>query len=200
MANVRYREEVFNVILAQLLHERGVATAPEQVLRLTGTRGRRMPDVLVTFQGLRTAIEGKVADHPGAEAEVWQNAMDRVDQGISHIAIAVIYPAELRAVPFGELKATLARCDLRMSVYSESGESGWVDGDLNHLANILRRTYEQLVQEDVVARAVAVLSEAVEGFAHALLNESANVERAASALGISGAPENQSGEEPTDDD
>ena len=200
MANVRYREEVFNVILAQLLHERGVVSAPEQVLRLTGTRRRRMPDILVTFQGLRTAIEGKVADQPNAESEARQNAIDRVDQGISHIAIAVIYPAELRAIAFGKLKASLAGCNLRIAVYSETGESGWVDGDLDHLADLLRRTYEQLVEEDVVAQAVAVLSEAVEGFAQALLSESANVERAASALGISGAPENQSPEEPTDDD
>jgi len=200
MTDGRYREEVFNVILAQLLHERGVISAPEQILRSRATRRRRMPDVLVTFQGLRTAIEGKVADQPTAEADVWQNAMERVEQGVTHIAIAVLYPAELRRVPFGELKAAVARCNLRVSVYSETGERGWVDGDLDHLADLLRRTYEQLVEEDVVAQAVAILNEAVEGFAQVLLREGANVERAATALGISGAPESESSEEPDGDD
>ncbi len=200
MPNGSYREEVFNVILAQLLHERGVISAPEQILRSRATRRRRMPDVLVTFQGLRTAIEGKVADQPTAEAEVRQKARERVEEGISHIAIAVLYPAELRRVSFGELKSNLASCNLRVSVCSETGESGWVDGDLNHLADLLRRTYEQLVEEDVVAQAVAILNEAVEWFAQVLLGEGANVERAATALGISGAPESESSEEPDDDD
>jgi hypothetical protein len=33
MADGKYREGVFNVVLAQLLHERGVVCAPEKVLR-----------------------------------------------------------------------------------------------------------------------------------------------------------------------
>lgn len=195
MTDGSYREEVFNVILAQLLHERGVISAPEQILRAVTGRQRRMPDVLVTFQGLRTAIEGKVADQPGAEEAVRQNAMGRVEQGVSHLAIALLYPAELRKVPFGTLKTRLRDCALRMAVYSETGESGWVEGDLNHLADLLRRTYDQLIEEDVLAQAVAVLNQAVEGFAQALLGGTGSVERAARALGISGAPDQESGEE-----
>jgi len=54
------RQEVLNVLLAQLLQERGLVSAPEQIQRSQG-RGRRMPDVLVDFQGLRLAIEGEFA-------------------------------------------------------------------------------------------------------------------------------------------
>ncbi len=53
MSGVRYREEVFNVILAQLLHEHGVASVPEQVLRSARQgRPRRMPDVLAGYLAL----------------------------------------------------------------------------------------------------------------------------------------------------
>jgi len=36
MTEGRYREEVFNVVLAQLLHGRGVVSAPEGMLRRVG--------------------------------------------------------------------------------------------------------------------------------------------------------------------
>ena len=46
------RQEVLNVILAQLLQERGLVAAPEEILK-TPTKERRLPDVLIDFQGLR---------------------------------------------------------------------------------------------------------------------------------------------------
>ena len=58
MVNTGYREEVFNVLLALLLHQRGVVTAPEQSLKQAIERHRRIPDVQVSFQGLRTVIQG----------------------------------------------------------------------------------------------------------------------------------------------
>lgn len=53
MSGDGFREEVLNGILAQLLNERGVVSIPEQSPRWP-LEGRRMPDVLVVFQGLRT--------------------------------------------------------------------------------------------------------------------------------------------------
>ena len=54
----RYREEVLNVVLALLLHRRGAVAAAEQIQRLHLEQGRAMPDILVHYHGLRTAIEG----------------------------------------------------------------------------------------------------------------------------------------------
>lgn len=88
-----YREEVFNVLLALLLHRRNVVTAPEQSLNFAFQEQRAIPDVLVSFQGLRTAIEGKVADTSNAKQISLNQAQDRVDNGIAHIGIAVIYPS-----------------------------------------------------------------------------------------------------------
>ncbi len=61
-----YRQEVFNVLLAQLLQERGVIAAPENILKAGPERRRKMPDVIVHYQGLRLIIEGEVSDQPGA--------------------------------------------------------------------------------------------------------------------------------------
>jgi hypothetical protein len=71
----RYRQEVFNVLLAQLLQERGVISAPENIIKLRHIKGRKMPDVIINFNGLRvcaashlpwcaSARESKAKDHP----------------------------------------------------------------------------------------------------------------------------------------
>lgn len=57
MATDGFREEVLNVVLAQLLSERGLVSLPEAVLR--SADGTRLPDVRVVFRGLHTSIEGK---------------------------------------------------------------------------------------------------------------------------------------------
>ena len=189
MSNTGYREEVLNVLLAQLLDEQGIVSAPEQSLK-QASKSRRIPDVLVLFRGLRTAIEGKVDDHTTAVEDVLKDVRGRVEQGIAHIGIAVLYPPALRKIQFPLLKSELGKARLRIAIYSEAGEQGWSDGDVNYLGAMLRRTFEQLVEEDVVTQAVAALDAGVEVFAQAINASPAAIERSAELLGI-GEPATQ---------
>jgi len=170
-------------LLAQLLDEQGIISAPEQSLK-PGATGRRIPDVLVSFRGLRTAIEGKVDDNPTAREEVQKNARERVEQGIAHIGISVLYPSSLRKVPFTSVKSELNKTRLQIAICSEAGEQGWTVGDANYLGTMLRRTFEQLVEEDVVTQAVSALDAGVEVFAQALNASPTAIERSADLLGI----------------
>lgn len=183
-----YRQEVFNVLLAQLLQERGVVSAPEDVLVTKSGGSRKMPDVLVDFSGLRTAIEGEVSDQPNAEARALDSARKRVEDGIAHIGIGVVYPSSLRQVAFADLKGQLSACALRIAVVTEAGETGFTEGSVDDLADILRRTFDQLVKEDVVAQAVAALEGGIEIFAGVVSSSSATVLRVADALGIRELP------------
>jgi len=184
MSDTGYREEVFNVLLALLLHQRGVVTAPEQSLKQAVEGRRHVPDVLVSFQGLRTVIEGKVDDQPQAQEAVLLQAQERVTRGIAHIGVAVLYPATLRNVPFANLTDSLAHCTFRVAVCSEAGETGWSEGGLDYLADLLRRTFHQLVKEDVVSKAVEALSAGINEFARLTFTSPATVERARQVLGI----------------
>jgi len=184
MKNTGFREEVLNVLLAQLLDEQGIISAPEQSLKQV-SQSRRIPDVLVSFRGLRTAIEGKVDDNPIAKEEVLKNARERVEQGISHIGISVLYPSSLRKESFATVKAELNKTRLQIAIFSEAGEQGWTEGDATYLGTMLRRTFDQLVEEDVVTQAVAALDAGVEVFAQALIDSPAAIERSADLLGIS---------------
>jgi hypothetical protein len=183
MVTTGYREEVLNVLLAQLLNEQGIVSAPEQSLKRV-SKTRRVPDVLVLFRGLRTAIEGKVDDHPTAAEDVLKDTHGRVEQGIVHIGIAVLYPSALRQIQFPSLKNELGKAKLRIAIYSEAGQQGWSDGDVNYLGAMLRRTFDQLVEEDVVTQAVAALDAGVEVFAQAINASPAAIERSAELLGI----------------
>ena len=180
-----YREEVFNVLLALLLHERGVVTAPEKSFKKALEERRHVPDVLVTFRGLRTAIEGKVADKSIAAEKALSQARDRVDNGVAHIGIALLYPAAIREISdFVDLQAMLAITVYKVAVYSEVGETGWTEGGIDYIADILRRAFDQLVKEDVVNKAVETLDLGISEFARIAFNTSPKIDHAAQTLGI----------------
>jgi len=201
------REEVLNVYLALLLTKRGIVAAPEQILSRALESGRAMPDVLVDYQGLRTVIEGKVHTGKAAERAVIKDIKNRVEQGIAHLGIAVLYPQYLSAAKTETLEKELASAVLRIAVVSEAeealqlhlplegleghalagkGEVSWEQGDLNHLADMLRRSYDKLVQENVVTIAVNALKIGMEPLARMLANSPGSLERAADALGVRG--------------
>jgi hypothetical protein len=105
--------------LAICLGAQGVGADPETILH----HGRHRPDVLATFRGLRCAIEGKVADSSNARAQVLTDARGRIENGIAHIAIAVVYPTGLRSVEFSELRSALNTAQLDFLVLTEAGYS-----------------------------------------------------------------------------
>lgn len=178
MANEDFREEVLNVSLARLLSARGFVSSPETIHKKAAER--RLPDVLVSLRGLRLIIEGKVENRSAASAD----ALRRVEEGMAHISIAVVYPKELRAVAFADLDGAMENSDLDVQIFTESGATSWVTTDIDGLANLLNRSYAQLVQEDVVAEAVEVLEEGIDLFAAALKLVPSAAERLAEVLDI----------------
>jgi len=185
--SAEYRQEVLNVILAQLLQERGVVSVPEGIIKSIDDR-RRMPDVMVDFIGLRMMIEGEVGDQQDAEEQALTSAQRRVEEGLAHIGLAVIYPEFLRSVPFEQLKDKLADSPLKVATTSEAGISGFTSGKWDHLIDMLHKTYEQLTEEDVVAQAVAIIDAAVEKAAGVLRYSPAFPEAAARILSIRELP------------
>lgn len=184
-----FREEVLNVLLAQILEEHGVISAPERIIKARPGMTRKMPDVLVYFRGLRLIIEGKVEDAPNAEESALNAARQRVEDGLAHIGVAVVYPAGLRKLArLEQLKRGLQESRLRVAIYSESGESGFTDTNIENIPNMLFQTFDQLVQEDVVKRATEILDEAVERVAPVLAAIPNFPREAAKILGIRALP------------
>jgi len=175
----RMREEVLNVELGKVLAEQGVVALAEQLLP------EGWPDVLVVFNGLRLSLEGKVDDQPQASRRVWNDARKRVEQGIAHLSLAVLYPSELRHVPPLRLSNALKSAQLRFSVCTPSAEQpDWQKGDLQILIATLHRAYQRLVSEAEVAKAVQILREGVKELSQGLSLAGVSAKRVAQPLGI----------------
>jgi hypothetical protein len=183
-AGARQREEVLNVTLASCIASRGLPTAPETI-----TDRHQMPDVIATFRGLRCAIEGKSGDVANARELVANDARNRVDQGIAHLAIAVVYPPALRTTPFVRLRGAMEAARLEFLVYSENGQGDWRSGDVDGVLEELRRAHEAIVRDDAVNRAVQKLSLGIGVTSNSLLNSPAVCDRLIDVLGIGDAEE-----------
>lgn len=191
MAGVR--EEVINVALAELLSDRGVVSTPEVKEMTSG--GIKLPDVVVSqFRGLRTIVEGKINSGAAAEKKVLEQAAERVEQGLAHIGIAVMYDRSVGiAGGYSDVKAALVASNLKLAVCTESGMGAWSTGNVDHLGSLLRRTFDELVKEDVVRRSVDDLSQAVDVFAKAVAGTGGSIDRCARALGVPPDDENPKG-------
>jgi hypothetical protein len=184
-----FRQEVLNVAIAQLLAKHGIISAPEIILKAKPGQKRRMPDILVSFLGLRLVIEGEVEDTPGAGERALESARKRVEEGLAHISMAVVYPVFLRKLnDFSQLQKELETSQLKAAIVDESGETGYSLTEVSQLPNILNNTFDKLVREDVVARAVVILDEVVEKGAPVFAAIAGFPEAAARILGIRALP------------
>lgn len=193
------RQEVLNVLVARLLKERGIIAAPEQILR-DPFGSRRMPDVLVDFQGLRLVIEGEFASN-SAKQKASKSALKRVEDGIAHIGMALIYPSSLRqyAPDITRLEKALAEEPLEFAVITESETLQsqlalpellekekvlvqFARGNLSALADALRSAYQLLLQDRVLERAIEVLNNGIGEFLYSLKPQAATTARFAAAL------------------
>ncbi|MGD0020224.1 MAG: hypothetical protein ABSD62_13305 [Candidatus Limnocylindrales bacterium] len=190
-----FREEVLNVELARLLVARGLVSAPETIERSSAGR-RSLPDVVVNFRGLRVLLEGKTDDVAGAREVVSGDAHRRVEQGLAHIALGVVYPHRLRSVSFGQLGHEMAASPLDVQVHTEGGAGGWVRvTQVDGLVELLVRTYEQLVSEDVVVQAVEIVEAAIDRFERELRGQVALEDRILELMEV-GEPEGAPGADP----
>jgi len=199
------RQEVLNVLMAQLLQERGIVAAPEQILK-DPFGSRRMPDVLVDYQGLRLVIEGEF-ESPAAKDKASRFALRRVEEGIAHIAMALIYPASLRQLGpnLAHLKEALAQAHLQFSVVTESEAIqaqlsfeevpdrkkeivSFARGQLGELVDALRSAYQILAEDRVLERAIEVLNNGIGEFLYHLKPTATMTARFAAAVELRELP------------
>jgi hypothetical protein len=163
-----YRQETLNIAFAQILHAEGIALAPESVLR--ADERRRLPDIILDYRGLRLMVEGEVDDQLEPEEKAYRAARRRLEEGLAHIAIGVVYPALLRNVPFKKLHRTIHENRLRFVALIPSAlEASFVEGKVSDFRDMLERAYDHLLREDEVSEAVAIIESAVEQFAQVVI-------------------------------
>ena len=194
MSAFEVREEVLNVELARLLENRGLITIPETIRRATASRTRRLPDVTIAdLWGITIVIEGRLSNGRPVRDSLITDARARIEEGISRICLAVLYPRSLRRVEtMPNLRRALARETLSVSVITEGRDGDWEETTVDGIAAIVRRGIDLLVSEDVVIAAVGELTGAIDGASESIAAAPAAGARLRHLLGI---PEDR-----TDDD
>ena len=157
----RHREESINTQLAILLTRHGVTAESETIHQ----SGKQRPDVMFVLGGLRVIIEGKFSDTPSAERVVLADALKRVQIGICHIAVALVYPKSLRTVATSKLETVLSTTSLRILIISETGRTEWSEAKPSEILASLRRVQDSLIKDDIVAKSAKKLSERIESIA-----------------------------------
>ncbi len=178
----RHREEVLNTVLAACIASRGIEADPESILR----RGRARPDVIALFRGLRCGVEGKVADVANAKEVVVADARSRVEQGITHLAIAVVYPRDLRSIEFAKLPTEMNAAQLEFAVLTDTEKMEWHTGGITEILAELRRAHDTIVRDDVLQQAVDTLNIGLGEVANALLGNRGTCDRLVGLLGVGG--------------
>jgi len=175
------RQEVLNVAFARALHDERIVVAPESVLRYDGRR--RLPDVIVRYQVLLMIIEGEIDDQPEAAEKAYRAARRRLEEGLTHIAVGVVYPSRLRNLPYEELWREFHRTKLRFTVLTISAlEPRFTTGSFKAFREALEHAYEHLLQEDEVERATEIIDGAVERFAEFVLQRFYNRDKITKAI------------------
>jgi hypothetical protein len=140
------------------------------------------------MRGLRCAIEGKVADTANAEAIVLGDARKRLDQGVAHLAIAVVYPVNLRTTAFRDLPALLSSAKVKFCVITEAeadaSKATWHEGAVNEILAELHRAHDVIVRDDILQQAVDTLNIGLTEVSHALLGNPGACDRLIKVLGI----------------
>ncbi len=182
MENQRNREEVVNTQLAILISRLGVTADAETI----HVHGRHRPDVLFELRGLRVVIEGKFADHPGAEEIVLDDARKRVRSGIAHIAAAAVYPRILRSTPTTKVLEVLGRSQIKYRILTETYETQeWFEGDPASFMDALRHAQEALTRDDIVEQTARSLSVRLDGISRLWMGQKGACDRLSKLLGLS---------------
>ncbi len=188
-AKYTVREEVLNVTLAGLLKRRGLLSIPESIIRSVSgsSKGRKLPDItLADLWGVRIVIEGRSNTSGTVNKTLFRDAKKRVEDGVSPICLAVLYPPDLRGVDENtDLEQAMENCKLKVRVISEGSDGEWSDKDVDGIADLLRRSYELLVNEDVVVKAVIGLEEAIEVASQKFASAKSTPARLRKLLGVS---------------
>ena len=188
------REESLNVLLAELLAEKGLKALGEVVLK------KGYPDVLLDVNGVRIIIEAK---KKGRREELRRNCVQRLDSGMCDICVMVEY-ADLKVKSLSptvsDLRGALlrGRYDVGFMTYLERIElEKWVEGfvprvksdfyasiDFQDFVTYLMYVYGYTVEEDVVTPVSEKIRNVVDGFSRAVLSYGLDVDRLREALGL----------------
>jgi glycosyltransferase involved in cell wall biosynthesis len=174
------REPVLNAILATWLGGRPSEAALESIEE----RASRRQDIIASFRGLRCAIVGKLSDQPEASAFAIADARARIDQGIAQMAIAVVYPAELKELKPHRQSDAIGSSSFKFTVLTDVADGHWRIGGIDDILSVLRGAHELTIRDEALQQAVTAMSTGLTEISGTLIDDLAACDRLDRVLGM----------------
>ncbi len=181
------REESFNLMLAELLAEKGLRALGEVILKKGGRRAE--PDVLIMLNGVRIVIEGKKL---GAWDQLYKQCQDRLDTNTCDMCVMVEYThiesgkvsptqedikeALLRGKFNIGFQSYLDRANLDRWTEVQPKQQEYKGVEFDELLTYLMTAYTEVVSQDLVQPVVNKIDEVLKDFAKSVGTE-VNLER-----------------------
>jgi hypothetical protein len=173
---VSIREENLNVMLAELLTEKGLKALGEVVLRKKGERPE--PDVLIELNGVRIVLEGKKL---GMWDALVKQCQERLDNNVCDLCVMVEY-ADVRTTQLvpdqSDVKNALLNGRFNigfLSYIDRVGLDKWTgvaskpeyyrDVGFDELLTYLMSVYGRVVREDIITPVIKRMNEVLGEFA-----------------------------------
>jgi hypothetical protein len=195
--NHRFREEVINVQLANILAAQGLDANAETIV------GGGRPDVLINLDGLKLVLEGRTVV---SKKDLMRDADRRVQDGLADISMALVYPEDLKtAATMSDLtrKIESARYDGAIFYLNSKGVATlpFYSSALAELVETINDVFRLRVQNEVVRDQVTGLRDTIEGVVeqasatNLLFDSDVLASRLKEALGVGSGDEDESPEE-----
>ncbi len=155
---MKFREEVLNVKLAEILSKFGLRADPEII-----QGSHKMPDVRILVGGLKVILEGKAE---AARAKLTKQAKERLETGFADISIAILYGNRLFEADSTEKladKLATAKYSGRVFHWGTEGvqEIPLHDMSVNELVELLNNIYTLYINNDLLSRKIGEIDEAI---------------------------------------
>ncbi len=156
---MKFREEVVNIRLSDVLKEIGFKAAGETI-----SKGK-LPDVIVYVSGVKINIEGRFETSSDV-SKLKNRCIERVEDGISDIALGIIYPVELKeAENDAELIKKIKKSEFQsFAIYLSSGgikELAFGVQKIEDIARNLNSLYTVIVRNDILREQIKILNSTI---------------------------------------
>lgn len=153
--DIKHREEVFNIKLADVLQERGIDADPERI------ENNKKPDIIISIDGLRIILEGKF-NIGSNETILKDQCKKRLEQGLSHIVMGVLYPSDLKNIEFTDIINAFENMKMTVYVFYDGENKTYENIGINELKTTITHQKNNVIVDATFDCIISALMETME--------------------------------------
>lgn len=165
----KFRQEVINLVISKILNEMSFKAVGEVIYN------KKLPDIIIEIDGIKINLEGWFEKTISID-KLKEKCKERVEEGICHIAIGLLYPKDLNnAENYEILEIKIKKSNYKVFIFSPSSK-GTKDQylgqiTLKQLAESLNHLYGEVVKEDLLKRSIDKIENTIQECANIALSD-----------------------------